>query len=84
MMSQLQMYEKARRENAALMEDAAWLAGLIGDNPQPLSEEEILKIADSDKPYAGPFKLMAEAIRRRRESGTPESTLVKGSLDAFL
>jgi hypothetical protein len=65
--TQMQMYEKSRRENAELMKDVAWLCGLMGDNPDPLTEDEIIANANSGKSYSHAFQPMAEKILEKRK-----------------
>ena len=83
-MNQYQMYEKARREHAELMKDVAWLCGFTGDNPNPLTDDEIIKNANSGKSYSHAFKPMAEAIQRRREQALSVSTAKRGALNGLI
>lgn len=53
MKTQAQMYESARRVNVELIKDVAWLCGLMGENSNPLTLEEIKFNANSGKSYSG-------------------------------
>lgn len=59
-MTQEQMFEKARRDHAELMKDIGFLCGLYGDNPNPLTLEEIKKNAESGKSYSHAFQSIYE------------------------
>jgi hypothetical protein len=62
--SQQQLYWNASKSTSQFIMDAAWLCGLLGDNPNPLNIEEIKNTAASGKPYAWVFKSIAEAYEK--------------------
>jgi len=59
-MNQIHHFYQAHRQTSDTLQDAAFLCGLYGDNPNPLSDEEILTFATSDKPYAWAFSIIAK------------------------
>lgn len=74
-MNQYQMYEKARRENAELIKDVAFLCGMLGDNPNPLTDQEIINNANSGKSYSWAFKPIAESILDQRKKAKTDRYL---------
>jgi len=61
MKKQTQQYWESRRHVQDMVETAGYLCGLLGDNKNPLSIDEIKAIANSNKPYAGIFRNILEA-----------------------
>ncbi|WP_273457639.1 hypothetical protein [Nevskia ramosa] len=59
-MTQYQMCLEASRKAHQVLQHCAWMAGLMGDNPNPLTRDEVDKLARSDKPYAWAFKVIVD------------------------
>lgn len=58
-MTQYQQFQQAHARMMDTLKQAAWLAGLFGDNPNPLTREEIVAAAGrEDRPYSWAFRLM--------------------------
>lgn len=73
--TQEQMYEKSRRENASLIQEVAFMCGMMGHNPNPLTDDEIIEIAQAKKFYSHAFEPIANAIIRRREEASVNTIL---------
>ncbi len=56
--SQYQMCLEADRKAHETLQHCAWMAGLMGENPNPLTREEVDTLAQSKKPYAWAFQVI--------------------------
>jgi len=60
-MTQLQQFQASHRRVHDTLQHVAWMAGRMGENPNPLSWDEVKALAKSDKPYAWAFQMLVEA-----------------------
>lgn len=60
-MDQKHMFYRAHREVNDTLQDAAWLAGLLGDNPNPMTREEVA--AAAGKPYSWAFQMIQSCTK---------------------
>lgn len=63
-MTQLQQFHASHRHIHDVLQHATWMAGRMGENPNPMTWEEVKAAAKSDKPYAWAFQMIVEADER--------------------
>ena len=68
--TQEQLYHQAHRQVNDTLQQAYWMAGKMPDaqgnvNPNPLSHSEMVRLAESKKPYAWAFQSILDGAANK-------------------